>query len=179
MTTKTPNRADASARASLPAARGGHLLVIFVSSMSQAPPARVLFLCTGNYYRSRFAEIMFNHMARARGAAHVADSAGLSEECWRRNRGPLSPHTLAALAARGVDPGELRPPRDVCLTDFTSYTLVIAMKDEEHRPMMRARFPQFADRIVYWAFDDVQDQPPDVILPQIENHVSDLLKQLG
>jgi protein-tyrosine-phosphatase len=28
---------------------------------------RVLFLCTGNYYRSRYAEELFNHLARAEG----------------------------------------------------------------------------------------------------------------
>ena len=28
------------------------------------PMKRVLFLCTGNYYRSRYAEELFNHLAR-------------------------------------------------------------------------------------------------------------------
>lgn len=146
--------------------------------MSQVEAARVLFLCTGNYYRSRFAEILFNHFAREKRLPHVADSAGLAEHCWRRNRGPLSPHTLKALAARGIEPGDLRPPRDVAEVDFSSFSLVIAMKDDEHRPMMQQRFPDWAERIRYWSFDDVQDQPPDVVLPQIEAHVRQLLGEL-
>lgn len=34
----------------------------------------VLFLCTGNYYRSRFAEIYFNALAAQRGSPWRADS---------------------------------------------------------------------------------------------------------
>jgi protein-tyrosine phosphatase len=30
-------------------------------------PKIMLFLCTGNYYRSRFAELLFNHLAKQRG----------------------------------------------------------------------------------------------------------------
>ena len=33
--------------------------------MSQRHEKTVLFLCTGNYYRSRFAEELFNHEADA------------------------------------------------------------------------------------------------------------------
>jgi hypothetical protein len=32
-------------------------------SMAQRKHKNVLFLCTGNYYRSRFAEILFNSVA--------------------------------------------------------------------------------------------------------------------
>lgn len=140
---------------------------------------RILFLCTGNYYRSRFAEILFNHVAASRGLPHMADSAGLAESCFRRNRGPLSPHTQDALVARGIDPGNLRTPRDVEERDFAAFSRVIAMKREEHHPMMQARFPFWAARIHYWDFDDVQDQPPEVILPAIEARVYELLEELA
>ncbi len=36
---------------------------------------RVLFLCTGNYYRSRFAEILFNSVAGKMGLPWMAMSA--------------------------------------------------------------------------------------------------------
>jgi len=42
--------------------------------MSQARDNTVLFLCTGNYYRSRFAEILFNAVAAKEGLGWRADS---------------------------------------------------------------------------------------------------------
>jgi protein-tyrosine-phosphatase len=39
--------------------------------------ARILFLCTGNHDRSRFAEIVFNTRASAHGVSHLAFSRGL------------------------------------------------------------------------------------------------------
>ncbi len=135
----------------------------------------VLFLCTGNYYRSRFAEILFNHLATTRGLPCRADSAGLVERCWERNVGPLSPHTRAALAERGIAHATPRSPRDVTAADFESFSRVIALKRAEHLPMMEARFAEWAHRIEYWAFDDIDFQPPHLVLPHIEAAVAELL----
>ncbi|HEX3600375.1 MAG TPA: hypothetical protein VHU84_09555, partial [Lacipirellulaceae bacterium] len=61
---------------------------------------QVLFLCTGNYYRSRFAEIYFNWLAQQRGLAWSAESRGLAlDDC---NNGPISRHTLSILKMRGI-----------------------------------------------------------------------------
>src|SRR5689334_1202389 len=63
-------------------------------------PKRVLFLCSGNYYRSRFAEILFNHFAKARGLDWHADSRGLAKEFGKWNVGPISPYTVKAIEER-------------------------------------------------------------------------------
>ena len=55
------------------------------------PPRTVLFLCTGNYYRSRFAAILFNHLARERSLPWSASSRGLKIG-WPGNVGALSEH---------------------------------------------------------------------------------------
>src|SRR5215831_4310176 len=62
----------------------------------------VLFLCTGNYYRSRFAEELFNHHALRAGLSWVARSRALAIECCINNVGPLSPFALKALEKRGL-----------------------------------------------------------------------------
>jgi protein-tyrosine-phosphatase len=49
---------------------------------------RVLFLCTGNYYRSRYAEELFNHIARAEGLGWRAFSCGAAEQAFPENVGP-------------------------------------------------------------------------------------------
>jgi len=57
----------------------------------------ILFLCTGNYYRSRFAEELFNHHAQRIGLNWVAQSRGLALERGAHNVGPISPFALHAL----------------------------------------------------------------------------------
>ena len=44
---------------------------------------RLLFLCTGNYYRSRYAEILFNAIASTIRLTWRADSCGL-DECRKK-----------------------------------------------------------------------------------------------
>ncbi len=46
----------------------------------------VLFLCTGNYYRSRFAEALFNSVAGRMGLPWRASSRGLALERGVNNR---------------------------------------------------------------------------------------------
>ena len=141
---------------------------------------RVLFLCSGNYYRSRFAEELFNHLAKQRGLAFRADSAGLWPECHTHNPGPMSPHTLAALKERGVDLlGAQRSPRDVQRSDVADSALTIAVKDAEHRHLVAQLFPDLLDRVEFWHVHDVADAPPSTAIPQLEQHVRELIERLA
>ena len=70
----------------------------------EAAPPKVLFTCTGNYYRSRFAEILFNSLA---GAAHlewIAESRGIATERVTGSRS-ISIDAVRGLASRGIDDG--------------------------------------------------------------------------
>jgi protein-tyrosine phosphatase len=49
----------------------------------------VLFLCTVNYYRSRCAEELFNHLARVEGITWRAFSRGAAEKRSSDNVGPM------------------------------------------------------------------------------------------
>ena len=63
----------------------------------------LLFLCTGNYYRSRFCEEYFNHLAQGHSLPWRADSRGLAPDITVfRNPGPLSIYTRQRLAALDV-----------------------------------------------------------------------------
>src|SRR5262249_3872451 len=100
--------------------------------MSQQTMNTVLFLCTGNYYRSRFAEFYFNALASARGLCWRADSRGLRINAG--NPGPVSRQTVAWLQNRGLFvPADHRFPMPVCEEDFQAAGLVVAVKEAEHR----------------------------------------------
>jgi protein-tyrosine-phosphatase len=58
--------------------------------MAQRGEKSVLFLCTGNYFRSRFAEILFNSVAGKMGLPWKASSKGLALEQGVNNVGSMA-----------------------------------------------------------------------------------------
>jgi len=142
-------------------------------------PSVVLFLCSGNYYRSRFAELLFNHLATESALAYRADSAGLWPNCREHNLGPISAHTVAALSRRGVSlPRSHRIPRDVTEADIRDAALTIALKEAEHRPLVVDRFPTLLARVEFWHVHDVEDAPPSEAIPLIDANVRELIARL-
>jgi protein-tyrosine phosphatase len=140
---------------------------------------QVLFLCTANYYRSRYAEELFNHFAKVEGLEWRAFSRGASEKSYPENVGPMSLFTSEALTAKGIVPeGGLRDPRSCSVADFDAAALVVALKEAEHRPLIERRFPGVSNRITYWHVDDIDFAHPSIALAQIDNHVSELISTL-
>lgn len=141
---------------------------------------KILFLCTGNYYRSRFAENLFNWLATKQGLDWQADSRGLALERGVNNVGAISKYAAEALAVRLVNlPDDERFPMPVSEQDFQSATRVIALDELEHRPLMNERFPQWADAIEYWLVHDIDKTSATVALGQIEQHILQLIEQLA
>lgn len=139
----------------------------------------VLFLCTGNYYRSRFAEILFNTLASREHLEARAISRGMATELGVDNIGPISTHTLEELKRREIeDHSTTRFPLQVQDQDFRNAQLVIALDEEEHRTMMQARYPVWADKIEYWNVADLWAIGPDKALPAIEKKVRHLIDRL-
>jgi len=148
--------------------------------MTESASRRVLFLCSGNYYRSRFAEHLFNHLAEARGLPYRADSAGLWPECHTYNPGPISQDTIDALNERGIAlPASLRSPRDVQASDIAEAALTIAVKEAEHRSIVASRFPDLLGRVEFWNVHDLDGAPPEVALPLLDRHVRELVARLA
>jgi protein-tyrosine-phosphatase len=101
------------------------------------PQKTILFLCTGNYYRSRFAENLFNSEARKLDLPWTAASKGLALERGVNNIGPMSEsavQTLRTLGAhgRGCD----RMPAPATPEDFAKADRIVALKEAEHRPLL-------------------------------------------
>jgi len=139
----------------------------------------ILFLCSGNYYRSRFAQIYFNYLAAREGLDWRASSRGLATG-WEGNVGPISPHTLAKLADLRIacDGDVRRLPEQLAECDLTNAHLVIAVKEDEHRPMLAEKFPGWQDRVCYWHVHDLNVAPPPAALAEIETLVRELVDQL-
>jgi protein-tyrosine phosphatase len=149
-----------------------------MSTQTVAKTHRVLFLCTGNYYRSRYAEIYFNWHAQERGLAWTADSRGLALDNY--NVGAISRHTLASLKSRGIVSDTCaRFPLPVTETDLACADHIVAVKEAEHRPLFEAKFPQWSHRVEFWHVHDLDCATPEIALPELERHVERLLSHLG
>jgi protein-tyrosine phosphatase len=140
---------------------------------------RVLFLCTGNYYRSRYAEELFNHIASGEKLPWRAFSRGAAERGSPDNVGPMSRFADDRLRASGIIPeGATRYPQPCALAEFDGADLVIAVKEAEHRPLIERRFPEVASRVTYWHVHDIDVDHPAVALPMIDGLVRELVASL-
>ena len=140
----------------------------------------VLFVCSGNYYRSRFAELVFNHRAGRGATAWLADSAGLMPEHFASNPGSLSSLVVDAATTRGiVIPTPHRQPKPLTSELLERATSVVALNEPEHRPLFQTRFPPWVDRVIYWKFPDVDLARHEVILPAIEDAVAKFYEEIA
>lgn len=139
---------------------------------------RLLFVCSGNYYRSRFAEAVFNFHAARLDAPVRAFSRGLAIHLVA-GAGDLSPHTREALGMRGIPLRHTGPaPAALTLADLEGSGRTIALKEAEHRPLMRAQFPDWEGKVEYWTIHDIDAAAPADALPLLEERVLALLHDL-
>jgi len=138
---------------------------------------RILFLCSGNYYRSRIAEELFNHHAIDGWRAH---SKGLSERFpISGNPGPMSPYAIYYLKSIGVRiQSEGRMPEGCSAEDLNACDRIVCMDADEHTPML-ARFGGIdMSRVAFWHVKDIDEMPFEVATRLIEENVLELLRTL-
>ena len=141
---------------------------------------QVLFICTGNYYRSRYAEILFNRFAEAKGVAGHAVSRGLATEVCRTFPGVISPFVVEALCTQNLTCDSIhRQPAQLTQADLLSAKTIIALKEAEHRPLLKARYPGWEDKVTYWHIHDLDAATPDVALNEIEMRVREWVNDLS
>jgi len=138
---------------------------------------KVLFLCTGNYYRSRFAEMLFNTLASQKELDWIADSRGL--ELGTSNVGPVYPGVLNQLKTLGV-PAEAEPrsPIRLEMADLEAADLIIALNESEHRPLLSKRFEQRANQTLYWDVPDLDLMKSEEAFFLIEMKTASLVQRL-
>jgi protein-tyrosine phosphatase len=138
----------------------------------------VVFICTANFYRSRFSEYLFNALAKQRGLFWRATSRGLKTWTVGAHEGPLSEFAAYRLTAMDVPFDGQRFPIQLSEVDLEDADLVIALKKAEHHAMMVEQFPAWADRIQYWHIDDMDCATADEALPACESSVRSLVDRL-
>lgn len=135
----------------------------------------ILFLGTGNYYRSRFAEILFVSIAEKMGLPWRASSKGLALERGINNVGPMAAVAIKALEAMGIRDRErcVRLPARVTVDDLEQADVIVALKHTEHLPLLQEHSPAFAEKAEFWHVDDGPEA-----LALIEREIMDLIARL-
>lgn len=164
-------------------------------------PKRLIFICTGNYYRSRLAELLFNHYNAGNGLPWTAESRGILENFGHQG---ISPHAVGYLRKRELGNLAEAPPDPLPLMvgDFENAALLIALNRSEHEPMLREKFGQIPrilarqGKLRFWNVCDVPEeesgivrmfgrrptrvsQPPDSGTEHIDFAIRSLLQELG
>jgi ArsR family transcriptional regulator, arsenate/arsenite/antimonite-responsive transcriptional repressor / arsenate reductase (thioredoxin) len=133
----------------------------------RCPPARVLFLCTGNSARSQMAEAL---AAQLSGGALRAASAGSHPK-------PLHPNAVRVMRARGID---LEGRRSKHLSEFDGqrFDYVISLCDR-----VREVCAEFAGgpELIHWSMPDPGREPgnDEETLPAFERTASELCSRIG
>ena len=136
----------------------------------------LLFICTGNYYRSRFAEILFNHLAMQKALLWSATSRGF--RLSPNNNGAISEYTDQECHKLRLNYDPDRWPMLLSEVDLQTATKIIALKETEHRPLMRQSFPDWEDKIDYWQIHDIDCVQPDKALAELSDCIHKLISMM-
>ena len=137
----------------------------------------ILFVCTGNIFRSRFAEEVFNHLCKINGVDATAFSAGLQVGRYKQRK--IYRPAMNELERLKIEP--LRSNEDsvhIDDIDVSIYDQIICMDEEEHKPMVRSNELLSGFTFQYWNIVDMPKVPSDISLPRCYKKVETLIDQL-
>ena len=137
----------------------------------------ILFVCTGNIFRSRFAEEVFNHLCKINGVDAIAFSAGLQVGRYKQRK--IYWPAMNELERLKIEP--LRSNEDsvhINDIDVSIYDQIICMDEEEHKPMVRSNELLSGFTFQYWNIVDMPKVPSDISLPRCYKKVETLIGQL-
>ena len=137
----------------------------------------ILFVCTGNIFRSRFAEEVFNHLCKINGVDATAFSAGLQVGRYKQRK--IYWPAMSELERLKIEP--LRSNEDsvhINDIDVSIYYQIICMDEEEHKPMVRSNELLSGFTFQYWNIVDMPKVSSDISLPKCYKKVESLIDQL-
>ena len=143
---------------------------------------KVTFVCTGNYYRSRFAESYFNYLCDILKLNYVADSYGLAihfADELAEEHGEISPFSKERMEKIGIPERYFLRDRKSLIKDaIENSDVIIAMDKEEHTPMIMEQFPSYINQFNFFEVKDVFDWEPKQTLDETQKMVEMMINDI-
>ena len=142
---------------------------------------KILFLCTGNYYRSRYAEAYMKHLSSLLKLGVDCTSAGfeISKADKLSNMyGEISPFTKKRLVDQQIFnlASEIRTELNNSLLLMSDKIIII---DKEEHTKYLCDYSAIKDMdVVYWNAKDIQDWAPKITLDLIEINCQNLASEI-
>jgi len=154
---------------------------------------RLLFVCSGNFYRSRLAEILFLHYTDPEKRDWEVFSRGLAVGPVMRG---VASEVVDFLKPMGLDTGDYRDPRPLLVDELIGASHVVLLNRAEHEPAIEREFhPVYrkllgAGAITFWNVFDLPyestsrgkttppSQPAESAVEHIHFAVKDLIARL-
>jgi protein-tyrosine-phosphatase len=131
---------------------------------------KILFVCTGNAYRSPVAEALLKHL----NPNVEVDSAGLSPAI------PISRDAIKYLSLENAQDHLKAEPESLSQKNLQDYDIIVAMENR-HREAVASRCPQCREKIVVWNISDPYFLPQEYtekIFNEIKTKVQKLNESL-
>ena len=131
---------------------------------------KILFVCTGNSFRSPVAEAL---LKKLRGDLEVYSAGTYPASMIARNARRL-------LEKENASKNLKTTPEGIEQKDMEEYDLIVAMK-EEHRDYLLKEYPQLIEKILVWNIDDPYLLPAGSdrrVLKEIKEKVRELSASL-
>ena len=137
---------------------------------------RVLFLGITNHCASRFAEIMFNHIASEQLLSYYSVSRGVMV---KHKNEAIDPRTINALMARGIPLStNLRTPTALRQCDLNDSEYIILVSGKELAQRINRTEQAKEKTIINWDFDKISLLSPSELYPRLEAEVYLLIRRL-
>jgi protein-tyrosine-phosphatase len=120
-----------------------NLLFLAIARSGAHPLKRILFVCTGNSFRSAVAEAL---LKKVRGDVRV-ESAGIQPAS------KIASNAKRLLEEKGALKNLKQKPEGIRQKNLKEYELIVVMK-EHHKNEILQRHPQVKDKILVWDIDD-------------------------
>ncbi len=141
---------------------------------------QILFLCSGNYYRSRFCELYFNALAERSRLSWRADSSALLRDLSDTgNVGAIAKEVIEKLNELGVESlAHPRMPKIATAKQICTANRVYAASRVEHAPMVEEHFLEQADLIEFFEVEDVPIMQPEEAFELLCKDVERVIEEL-